>query len=196
MAESRKSQANRANAQASTGPRTGLGKSRSARNARRHGLTVPACSDPTWSAEILELAQHLVGPSADCELLESARRFAAAQIDVWRVQRARHLLLLRGLSRNDYYPKSIGEFRRTITLMKEALRLEAKLGFPVPMHIPIPHPAKGARKFARVIADLSRLLATMDRYDRRARSRRRQALREFDAALRRIDARIADSVTA
>ncbi len=84
----------------------------------------------------------LVGPSADCELLESASRFAAAQIDVWRVQRARHLLLLQGLSRNDYYPKSKEEFRRTITLMKEAFRLEAKLGFPVPMHITIPHPAK------------------------------------------------------
>jgi hypothetical protein len=136
----------------------------------------------------LELAQRLVGGNADGERLESARLLAAAQIDVWRVRRARHLLLVKALSGYDDYcpPRSNQEFRRMLRILKEALRFEAKVGFPIPMAILFPR-AKGARKFAWVICDLAQQLAALDRYEARARSRRKSALQAFDALHQPID---------
>ena len=56
--------ANRANARASTGPRTAAGKTRSARNARRHGLSVPVLRDPALVPEIESLARRIAGENA------------------------------------------------------------------------------------------------------------------------------------
>jgi hypothetical protein len=92
----------------------------------------------------------------------------------------RRALLLEALLRDDYYLQTKEEMRRTFRLMKEALRLEAKLGYPIPMNIPIPPRAEGARKFALVISMLMRELSRLDRYERRARSRLRAAIQEFD----------------
>ena len=46
----RKIKANRANARASTGPRTKAGKERAAKNSRRHGLSVVwiTCNPDNW----------------------------------------------------------------------------------------------------------------------------------------------------
>jgi hypothetical protein len=180
---SRKAQTNRANARASSGPKTALGKSRSARNAWRYGLSIPALSDPNLSPQIEELAQQILGGSADSELLNIARTIALAQIDLWRVKRTRHLLILNQLSLT-YYSQSNEQRRQTIRLIKEALKFEAKHGYP--MDIPVPLPAKGDRKFALVIADLTRELAAINRYESRARSRRKFAVRKFDATRQRI----------
>src|SRR5262249_4325764 len=85
-------EANRANALASTGPRTSAGKAISARNARRHGLNLPALQDPALAEEIAALAREIAGPDASARRFELACRIAAAQIDVIRVRRARHEL--------------------------------------------------------------------------------------------------------
>src|SRR5207302_8118385 len=55
----RKLAANRRNARASTWPRTVAGKARVARNARRHGLTVPIAADPALAQEVEVLAGRL-----------------------------------------------------------------------------------------------------------------------------------------
>jgi hypothetical protein len=83
-------EANRANALASTGPRTADGKAISARNARRHGLSLPALRDPALSDEIGALARAIAGPQASPRRFALACRVAAAQIDLVRVRRARH----------------------------------------------------------------------------------------------------------
>jgi len=58
----RKIAANRTNARASTGPQTTRGRAHVARNALRHGLSLPACSNPAVSEDVEALAREIAGP--------------------------------------------------------------------------------------------------------------------------------------
>ena len=82
MTSERKRKANKANAQASTGPKFQNGKMRSAQNARQHGLSVPALSDPTWLPEVQNLARKISGDDASDHLHQLALNVAGAQIDL------------------------------------------------------------------------------------------------------------------
>src|SRR5258708_5569700 len=93
MISARKHLANRANARASTGPRTAAGKASAARNALRHGLNISMMADPGLAAEVAALAGEIVGEAAAPELPEMAARIAEAQIELVRVRRARRDLL-------------------------------------------------------------------------------------------------------
>jgi hypothetical protein len=68
------------------------------RNARRHGLATSIWSDPQLSGATEALARELAGPAAGLELQDLAREAAAAHIDVDRVQRMRHRLMLQDLA--------------------------------------------------------------------------------------------------
>ena len=81
MTSQRQRQANRKNAQRSTGPKSGLGKSRSKLNAYRHGLSLPVAD--FRDAEVLDLAAKL-SPSAPLE--EWALIAAEAHIRVNRIR--------------------------------------------------------------------------------------------------------------
>src|SRR5690242_17523524 len=85
--------ANRANARASTGPRTAAGKARAAQNARRHGLRVPIGIETAFTPQIKALARFLAGEGAGPELYELACRAAEAQIDWVRVRSVHHMVL-------------------------------------------------------------------------------------------------------
>ena len=102
MTSTRKIEANRKNARASTGPKTAQGRARLARNALRHGLSLPVCSDPVLCEEVESLAREIAGTEADVEIRELARRVAEAQIDLRRVRHARHRLLSDALSNPCY----------------------------------------------------------------------------------------------
>ena len=78
MISARKRNANRANARASTGPRTAAGKENAARNALRHGLRSPISVDPTLSAEVEALAREIAGEGASLEQQVLATRVAEA----------------------------------------------------------------------------------------------------------------------
>jgi hypothetical protein len=71
---------NRANARLSTGPRTPAGKSRSAKSALRHGLSLPIVSDPIFSEEVETLAREIAGMDASPEMQERAHRISEAQM--------------------------------------------------------------------------------------------------------------------
>jgi hypothetical protein len=154
---SAKAKANRANAQASTGPKTARGKARAAQNARRHGLSLSVVSDPVWSEQIESLAQEIVGETTDRESHEHACRIAEAQIDLNRVRQVRHRLLVH----NNGNP----ECGMTELPAQDAL-------------------PQGPQEIAVILSDIAKQLTLMDRYEQRALSRRKFAIRAFDLARR------------
>jgi hypothetical protein len=83
-----------------SGPRTAAGKARSARDAFRHGLTVPVLSDPVTAGEVEALTLRIVqgaAPDVDGDVAALARQVAQAQLDLIRVRRVRHELLAEAL---------------------------------------------------------------------------------------------------
>ena len=172
---------NRANARVSTGPKTADGRTRSARNAFRHGLNLSVCSHPLFSEEVEELAREIAGADANPEILGLARRIAEAQIDLRRVRYARHELLSHALGDSDY--ESRASIKAKYALIAPYAR-GAGLVTPVPDHIIriLEWKPKGPLKFATILSDMTRKLSAMDRYERRTLSRRKFAIRAFDAA--------------
>jgi hypothetical protein len=189
MTNARQLEANRVNARASTGPRSAKGKARASQNARRHGLSLSIHLHPALSAEAENLAHEFAGEWADVpDILDCARRVAEAQIDLQRVRAARLGLLERDLSNPKYIPtcklmERIRVLNRLVSMMKRMTPLEIsdpsfqKFAYDVRSK---QHP-QGPKKFAYIVADLTKRLKAIDRYERRALSRRKFAIRELDA---------------
>src|SRR5262249_55814750 len=103
MTSRRKVEANRANAQNSTGPSTAQGKARAAHNTRRHGLNRSVFADPVLSQQVEMMAAEIAGETADDEIYELARRVAEAQTEVLRVRYARHQIISDLLNNPHYH---------------------------------------------------------------------------------------------
>ena len=182
--------ANRRNAKTSTGPKSSLGKSRAKKNAYRHGLSLPVVGDPSRLAEIEHLAIKIAGEKAEPHVFEQARHIASAQIDLVRVRRARLRLISKVVS-GEYRPETFfKDVRYLITEADRLLRLSG--GQPV---TPAEPSAKlhdqvwywlhqSPEKVSNVLSELTHQLTATDRYERRARSRRKFAIRAFDLETR------------
>jgi len=154
MASRRQILANRSNAQKSTGPRTAKGKARSRQNAQKHGLNTAVVAGSKEALEIERLSSLLVeGDDGNPFVVEASRRAGASEALMARA---------RGLKQSVYQQL-----------------------FPTPgLNKPGKFASLSSRKTQGFVEDeraaLIDQLRVLERYERRAFSRRLQALRDLD----------------
>lgn len=206
MRVSARTQANRQNAARSTGPKSVAGKQASARNALRHGLAVPIKYDVAVAPEVERLARVIAGEGSDDTKLEAARRIAEAQFDLMRVRQFRLRLVEKGKPRTvSYSPDELTmtikelerkyrlddrryferlEASRTDEAERVALQKDGKAAWDGTVKglagILLQKAAAPPPKFDERMSELVPELARIDRYERRALSRRKRAIREYD----------------
>ena len=128
------------------------------------------------------LAREIAGPNANAETHALARQIAEAQIDLRRVRCARHKLLSDALA-NPYYERR-QDTRQKAAVLNRLLRTNAP---DVPMENLVAFltsTPQGPHKFATILSQEVKQLLAMDRYERRALSRRKSAIRAFDQRCR------------
>jgi hypothetical protein len=165
MPSIRKREANRNNAKRSTGPRTEQGKLSARRNALRHGL---AAQPATLSPQIERLAQAICGMGASRLQYEDALNIAESHFVVQSVRIAR-----------------IAAIKRVKTITPTPKQQVADSCAPPPEGGS--QTASEQQSSPEIEDDLSALehalpeLSRYDRYERRALSRRKRAIRRFVA---------------
>jgi hypothetical protein len=93
MATEKQIEANRRNAQRSTGPRTAAGKSFSSRNSFRHGLSIADGNNQETHTAIDALAVEIAGENPDAERFDAAMDAASAFFDIKQVCKIRQDML-------------------------------------------------------------------------------------------------------
>jgi len=170
----------------STGPKTAAGLVAAARNARRHGLAIPVSSDPALSAEAEALAQSIAPEGASPTLLDLARRIAEAQVDIMRVREARRDLAARAFADGALDATKLSKlllrlaqtiWNRSERRHSQPMDLRKALSLAQEQIEELPHEDLLWNKLK-----LGAELTALDRYERRAFSRRKSAARAFDAA--------------
>jgi hypothetical protein len=154
MASPRKIIANRENARRSTGPRNLASKARAAQNSMRHGLSVSLVHAQEMSSEIERLAVALAGSRRDPGALEQARIAAEGELEFQRVRAYRKFLL-------DEKTGEIAARAPGAAGKNRDCSVSAKANH-----------EQTARAIARALPEL----AALERYEKRALSRRRRAM--------------------
>ena len=122
--------------------------------------------------------REIAGVDASAELLELARRVAEAQIDLRRVRHARYQILSRAL--NDPYYDDKAKMREKVAVIRDLLRPNAPNVPLAALSDYLTTVPEGPQKLALIVAQEVQRLSALDRYERRALSRRKFAIRAFD----------------
>ena len=130
------------------------------------------------------LARQIIGTDANPEMQELARRIAETQIDLHRVRSARHQLLSQALINPDYESEAMRRKKAALAI-RILRRFDSRTPMPDNVMEVLNSKPEGPYKFATILADKTRQLLALDRYERRALSRRKFAIRAFDVAGRR-----------
>jgi hypothetical protein len=166
MTSVRKIASNRKNGRRSRGPRTAVGKANSSRNALQHGLAVSVLNEPAMCSEVETLARAIVGEGADNAQLAHARIIAKAQLDLARIQNAKITIM------NSHLMEAKAAIREDDVTMN-LQRCDAVFESDNP-----------SRRCTQEVAispsiEILRQLSRLERYECRAISRRRRAMRAF-----------------
>lgn len=158
MASERQILANRRNAQKSTGPKTALGKKRSSKNGYKHGLSLPTRNVGSQK-QLEELSRLYAGDTSDPEILALAERAADAQADLMRVRTVMTAMLERALMKaqggNRAEPEWLGSLRA------------------------LPIGEEEEQSFIDAVRHILPKLTKINRYERRAASRRDRVIHEL-----------------
>jgi hypothetical protein len=200
MTSERKISANRINGRKSRGPRTAAGKSKASRNAWRHGLATISYLNPAASGKIAVMAKVICGEHADPLLFEQALIIAENTMllhcvgteRVALIERLRDIMA-KPLAKRDTLTQARARQQQTRRAHAELTRMRAELGMTKNQAFPKPEqvdrlaqlpwkrmPVQERDEFdamREAMPDLERLV----RYERRACSRRKRAMREFMA---------------
>jgi hypothetical protein len=212
----RTTKGSRKTARGSTGPRTAAGKRRSSRNAIKHGLAVPIGATPGMSDRIAKFAPQVAGEAVeqvsrqgsakrssgsrlptearepasanDPELLQAAKDFVAAQLDLLRIREVRSEYLKALIVDPPEIPeterlKNLNQVSRLATTQEELARIGRENSKPVTLP-DLVQPAEEAYAQQAFVNALAKLKG-LERYERRALSRRKRAARALDAMAKR-----------
>jgi hypothetical protein len=173
----RKARANRQNVRRSTGPRSAAGKRRSAVNAFRHGLALPIETLPEFAEDIDRLAR-LVCPGSAPEDDSLAREVAAATLDLKRIRQARQALERQMLENPEtWLDETVPQFHFRRSLPPDLL--------PIVRAVRLAQ-AEGTGVTGPDLDKFAESLRRIERYERRALSRRNAAVRALTACLEPI----------
>ena len=176
MASDRRLQANRLNAQKSTGPRSRAGKQRAARNAYRHGL---AAASRVTTTDLDLLAQMIAGESDNPLVREHARDAAQAVSDLKAIGRIRAALVQRASVLGTMERPKLFESIRDIKSFLSSIAMGEMPDLPARGELPAPKSTQSEECMAEAVRVAIKELTKLHRYEARAAGRRNRAVKEI-----------------
>ena len=176
MSSQGRQNSSRRNGQKSKGPKSDERRQRSSRNSRKHGLSLPVSVDPQLSLQAERLAQLIAGPDASELRIHEARLIAEAQIELQRVRRLR----LERLAQPSLVkkPVTLKSLRIMIKLVEANIADEWDQMDIVERFVEDLLPEKEQPLEDKIHA-VVRSFRKLDRYERRALSKRKLAFRRL-----------------